>query len=100
MKNLFDGKIFIFPTPGHTPGHQSVIVNLKNYGPVIIAGDVAPLKENIENNAAPGVASNPKDAYYSILSLKELASFLKAEVWYGHDPEFFSKVKFAPEYYD
>ncbi|MGC8616339.1 MAG: N-acyl homoserine lactonase family protein [Desulfurella sp.] len=100
MKNLFDGNIFILPTPGHTPGHQSVVVKLNNYGPVIIAGDVAPLKENIENNTAPGVASNSKDAYYSILSLKEFASFLKAKIWYGHDPEFFSKIKLAPQYYD
>lgn len=100
MKNFFNGTIFALPTPGHTPGHQSILVNLHNYGPVILAGDVAPLKENIETNTAPGVASNPKDAYYSILSLKEFASFLNAKIWYGHDPEFFKNLKFAPEYYD
>ncbi|OSS41094.1 N-acyl homoserine lactone hydrolase [Desulfurella amilsii] len=100
MKSLFDNKILILPTPGHTPGHQSVVVKLNNYGPVIIAGDVAPLKENIENNTAPGVASNTKDAYYSILSLKEFANFLNAKIWYGHDPKFFEEIKLAPGCYD
>ncbi|MGD9901757.1 MAG: N-acyl homoserine lactonase family protein [Desulfurella sp.] len=100
MKSLFDNKILILPTPGHTPGHQSVVVKLENYGPVIIAGDVAPLRENIDKNTAPGVASNTKDAYYSILSLKEFANFLNAKIWYGHDPKFFEEIKLAPEYYD
>jgi len=100
MKSLFDNRILILPTPGHTSGHQSVVVKLENYGPVIIAGDVAPLRENIDNNTAPGVAYSPKDAYYSILSLKEFANFLNAKIWYGHDPKFFEEIKLAPEYYD
>ncbi len=100
IKSLFNNKMLILPTPGHTVGHQSVIVNLHHYGPVIIAGDVAPLKENIENNITPGVASNTKEAYYSIISLKELASFLNAKIWYGHDPQFFKSIEFVPKYYD
>ncbi len=100
MRSLFGNRVFILPTLGHTPGHQSLLIRLKNYGNVIIAGDAAPLKDNIEKNIAPGVASNPDEAFYSIKSLKEFAYFENAQIWYGHDPEFFKNVNLSPEYYD
>ncbi len=100
VKSMFDNNVLIIPTPGHTPGHQSILIRLKNHSPVIIAGDVAPLKDNVELGIPPGVASNPYEALYSIQSLKEFASFERAEIWYGHDPSFFKESKMAPEYYD
>ena len=36
-----DGSITIFGTPGHTPGHQSALVRLKERGPAMLSGDVA-----------------------------------------------------------
>lgn len=35
-----DGSVTLVPTPGHTPGHQSLLVNLKNFGFIILSGDV------------------------------------------------------------
>ena len=34
-----DGKVIIKFAPGHTPGHQVLVVKLAKTGPVIIAGD-------------------------------------------------------------
>jgi N-acyl homoserine lactone hydrolase len=35
-----DGSVTLVPTPGHTTGHQSLLVHLKNFGFVILSGDV------------------------------------------------------------
>jgi N-acyl homoserine lactone hydrolase len=41
-KDVFgDGTVMILRTPGHTPGHQSLLVRLKEKGPVILIGDAA-----------------------------------------------------------
>ncbi len=44
----------ILPTPGHTIGHQSVIVKWKNRN-VVYTGDAAPLAENIERRNITGM---------------------------------------------
>ncbi len=98
-KSMFSNELLIVPTPGHTPGHQSVLIKLSNHKPVLIAGDVAPLADNVEKEIRPGVATDPYAALYSIQSLKAVASFFDAEIWYGHDPEFYSNCRVAPECY-
>ncbi|ROM82810.1 hypothetical protein BK654_01285 [Pseudomonas brassicacearum] len=35
-----DGSVILKQTPGHTPGHQSLYVKLKQYGGVLISGDL------------------------------------------------------------
>lgn len=50
---LFPG-ILAFPTPGHTMGHQSVLVNTEE-GAVCICGDVSPMAQNLLNNQMPGI---------------------------------------------
>ena len=32
-----DGSLVLFSTPGHTPGHQSLLVKLRKTGPVILS---------------------------------------------------------------
>ncbi len=100
FRSLFNGKIFIIPTPGHTPGHQSILVRLQKHPPVIITGDSIYLKDNFEKNIPSGFALNFADAEYSVESLGELAKAEGAQIWFGHDPEFFKTIKLAPEYYE
>jgi len=42
-----DGSMVLISTPGHTPGHVSLYVNLP-LGPVLLAGDVAGTVENLQ----------------------------------------------------
>jgi len=100
FRSMFNGAIFIIPTPGHTPGHQSVLVRLQKHKSVILTGDSIYLKDNFEKNIPSGFALNFADAAYSVQSLGELAKAENAEIWYGHDPEFFKTIKLAPEYYE
>lgn len=40
-----DGRVVIHPFPGHTPGHQTLMVRLEAAGPVFLAGDIYHLAE-------------------------------------------------------
>jgi glyoxylase-like metal-dependent hydrolase (beta-lactamase superfamily II) len=35
-----DGRVRIISAPGHTPGHQVLFVDLENYGPLVLSGDL------------------------------------------------------------
>lgn len=66
----FSDTIEILSTPGHTPGHQSVVVHGdKDY---IYCGDIAPLRENLEKRNIVGVLYNPVDALESLDRLRGL----------------------------
>jgi glyoxylase-like metal-dependent hydrolase (beta-lactamase superfamily II) len=75
--------IRVIPTPGHTPGHQSVIVKVgeprrKCY---VYCGDVAPLRENLESRNIVGILYNPRDALASIDKLRNI----DGDYIYSHD---------------
>ena len=35
-----DGSVVMLATPGHTPGHHSLLVRLRTFGPVLLSGDL------------------------------------------------------------
>ena len=45
-----DGSVTLVSTPGHTPGHQSLLIHLRNSGFIILSGDVVHLEGNFEKN--------------------------------------------------
>jgi N-acyl homoserine lactone hydrolase len=38
--------VAILATPGHTPGHQSLLVKLPKTGALVLSGDVVHFQEN------------------------------------------------------
>lgn len=90
----------IFPTPGHSPGHQSLIVRLERTGPLILTGDAVYLKETLETLALPGTCTSPIDAVRSIEKIKQIASIEKGTIFYSHYLEQFRMMKKAPQYYE
>lgn len=73
----------LIPTPGHTPGHLSVLVTLPS-GPVILAGDAI----NRAGEPAEGYpdAEDPEAAAISGTAVLSLRDRLKARLIFGHDP--------------
>jgi glyoxylase-like metal-dependent hydrolase (beta-lactamase superfamily II) len=75
--NLIDGRrevlpgIWVIPTPGHTQGHQSVIVDTGS-ARSCITGDAAFLRRNIDEDIGPGFNSNLIDALRSLGELRKL----------------------------
>jgi N-acyl homoserine lactone hydrolase len=92
-KDVFgDGTVMILRTPGHTPGHQSLLVRLKEKGPVILAGDAAHFHENWENDGVPSANYDRAATIASIDRLKQIAKNLHATVILQHDPRDVEKL--------
>jgi len=75
--------IILVPTPGHSIGHQSVLIKgeEKNY---VYCGDAAPLRENLEKRNIPGVLYRADQA---LKSIDKLRSIKNATYIYSHDNE-------------
>src|SRR5258705_4650338 len=53
-KDVFgDGTVMMLNTPGHTPGHHSLLVRLPQMGNVLVSGDLAHFHENYDSNGVP-----------------------------------------------
>ena len=97
-KDVFgDGTVVILRTPGHTPGHQSLLVRLKDKGPVILVGDLVHLRENYDNNGVPGFNFDRAQTLASIERVKQIEKNLKATVIIQHDPRDIGKLPKFPE---
>jgi N-acyl homoserine lactone hydrolase len=102
---LLDGDTEIVPgvtvlrSDGHTPGHQSLLVELPQTGPVILAGDCCYWQESIDKEIPPGVVWDPTRAMHSIKRLKTVARLMNGRIFPSHDPVFWSSVIQPPNAY-
>ena len=95
-----DGTVVLLSTPGHTPGHQSLYVKLANTGGVVLSGDLYHYPEDLKLDSMPDREKGPG---VTEASRKKVQAFLAksgAQLWIGHDINFFSRQKHAPQYYD
>ena len=74
-------------SPGHTAGHMSLFIELPKGSPVVLCGDAADLRENLEDEVAPGYCWQDNDtlAIASIRKLKAIAQSENAQLWPNHD---------------
>ena len=93
-----DGSVVIKPTPGHTPGHQSLFVRLPKTGPVLLTGDFVHLKSNWEARRVPSFNYSIEQ---SVRSMNEMDAFIKAtaaQLWINHDSEQSRAIPKAPAF--
>ncbi len=96
-----DGTIRMIFTPGHSPGHQSFLVNLPNTGPVLLTIDAAYTIDHWNDRALPGLVCSSVDAARSVAKLRKIAADTGAMVVTGHDPEGWRTFDKAPQdFYD
>ncbi len=89
-------------TPGHTAGHMSLWIELPKGPPVILAGDAADLKENLDDEIAPGACwqDGYAQAVDSIRKLKRMAAGESAVIWPNHDFAFFRSLNAFPAWHE
>jgi N-acyl homoserine lactone hydrolase len=96
-KDVFgDGTVVMLDMPGHTPGHHSLLVKLKEKGNVLLTGDQAHFRENYESNGVPTFNFNRGDTLASFERFKQLAKNLNATVVIQHDPRDIDKLPAFP----
>lgn len=89
-----DRSVVCVPTPGHTPGHQSLRVELES-GPVVLAADACYLRQSLEHRHLPPVVFD-REAMQASLERLDLLRRAGARIFYGHDPEFWDDIPQAP----
>jgi len=97
-KDVFgDGKVVMLDLPGHTPGHHGLLVRLDGAGPVLLSGDVAHFRENLEGNGVPTYNSNRADSLASMDRFRTMARNLKAVAIIQHEPADVAKLPAFPK---
>jgi len=96
-KDVFgDGTVIILDTPGHTPGHHSLLVRLKEMGPVMLTGDLAHFHENYDGDGVPTFNTDRAATLASFDRFKKIAANLKATVIIQHDRRDIDKLPAFP----
>jgi N-acyl homoserine lactone hydrolase len=98
-KEIMDG-VSVISSYGHTPGHQSLFLDLPKTGKAILVGDAIYTWENIEKEVPAGNCWNPVVAMESHYKVKHLADKTKGKLFITHDPNFWKYTKKSPEFYE
>lgn len=91
-----DGSVTIFSTPGHTPGHQSLLVRMAEREPVMLSGDVAHFWDNFCCRRVPQMNVNESRTKESMDKVDAIIHAESAELWINHDWEQNQKIPHAP----
>lgn len=92
-----DGSVTIIQTPGHTPGHTILRVNLANAGPVLLTGDMWHLAEARARRTVPTFNTNREQTLASMDQIEALAAATHARVVRQHVMEDFRALPQFPE---
>jgi glyoxylase-like metal-dependent hydrolase (beta-lactamase superfamily II) len=91
-----DSSVIAFPTPGHTPGHQSLYMKLSTGKTFIYCADALYTTENMDRFIAPGLAADIPGAMLNIRWFK-LQDLMGIKIVPSHDPDYWAKHTWAPK---
>jgi N-acyl homoserine lactone hydrolase len=94
-----DGTVVLRSLPGHTPGHQGLLVLLPDTGPILLAGDIAYSARDYAEEAVRQGNFDLEQSGRSIKTAKRIERELGATVWLHHDAEAQQAVHTAPRQY-
>ncbi|HET7804820.1 MAG TPA: N-acyl homoserine lactonase family protein [Pseudolabrys sp.] len=95
-----DGSAIIISTPGHTPGHQSLLVKLQKTGAIVLSGDAIHFRSNWDNRRVPSINFDKDKTLASMQRIAEVLEKEKAQLWINHDKAQRDTLKMAPAFYD
>ncbi|MCF7223543.1 N-acyl homoserine lactonase family protein [Marilutibacter chinensis] len=95
-----DGSVRILSAPGHTPGHQVLLVRLPRTGPVLLSGDLYHTRENRGQRRIPAFNVDRADTLASIDRIERIVANLGARVVIQHAPEHLQMLPRLPGHLD
>jgi glyoxylase-like metal-dependent hydrolase (beta-lactamase superfamily II) len=96
-----DGRVVIKAAPGHTPGHQVLILTLASTGRIMLSGDLYHYpQERTLGRRPPDNEFNVKQSADSRARIEEYLQRTKTALWIEHDFNANAKLKKAPAFYD
>lgn len=98
-KDVFgDATVVILSTPGHTPGHQSLLVRLPKAGAIVLSGDMAHFRENFDQRRVPSFNFSKEQTIASMDRIARLLVSERAQLWINHDSAQNASIPHAPQF--
>jgi N-acyl homoserine lactone hydrolase len=91
-----DASVVMLDTPGHTPGHHSLLVRLRTFGPVLLSGDLYSTTQQYADDSVSPHDTNPIALTSSRARFKQLAQESHATVIIQHEPSDIAKLPAFP----
>jgi N-acyl homoserine lactone hydrolase len=96
-----DGSVVIKSAPGHSPGHQVLVLNLASTGRIMLAGDLYHYpQERTLHRQPPATEFSVEQSAASRVMIEEYLKRTKTAIWIEHDFVANAKLKKAPAYYE
>jgi len=95
-----DGTVQIISAPGHTPGHQVLLLHLTNTGPLVLSGDLYHFAESRKLKRVPVFNTDAEQTLRSMEKVEALIAAEQATLWIEHEQALARTLKLAPAYYD
>lgn len=96
-----DGRAIIKAAPGHTPGHQVLVLRLASTGPVMLGGDLYHYPpERTLHRAPPDNEFSVQASAASRVTIEDYLRRTKAALWIQHDFAANAKLRKSPAYYE
>jgi N-acyl homoserine lactone hydrolase len=94
-----DGTIRLLQTPGHSAGHLSLLLALRDTGPVLLTADAVDNRSQWDGRSPLRVLCSRDDAERSLERLRDLVRDTDPLVVFGHDPDNWSPLRHSPDHY-
>jgi N-acyl homoserine lactone hydrolase len=93
-----DGRVRILKAPGHTPGHQVLLLELAKAGAVVLSGDLYHSRDNRKLKRMPSFNTDRADTLASIDRIERIVNNKKAKFYVQHDLVDFKALPKFPKY--
>ena len=93
-----DGTVRVISAPGHTPGHQVLLVRLPKRGPVLLAGDLYHYPEERARGILPTFEFSAEQSRAARAKIEALLKETGAELWIEHDMATHAALPKSPAY--
>ena len=94
-----DGTVRLIAATGHTPGHQVLYVELAEFGPLILSGDLYHFRISREQRRVPVFNVDKGLTLTAMDKVEALVAATGATFWIEHDAALFQTLSLAPDYY-
>jgi len=95
-----DGSVLLISAPGHTPGHQALLVKLEAPGPVLLSGDLYHFRRSRDLRRVPVFNTDPEQTLASMDKVEALLEREGATLWIEHDKALADTLRRPPAYYE
>jgi len=95
-----DGSVRILKAPGHTPGHQVLLLRLAHSGPLILAGDLYHVRADRAHRRVPSFNVDRAATLASYDRVERIVENTHARLVIEHDPEDFRALPKFPAFLD